>query len=64
MLAFASFMFVSSAALPREYNTENMLFLLFWGTVVGITLRSIFKYGKEFVDLPMLVKIPTELNDA
>lgn len=64
LLMFASVMFLSSAVLPREYNTENMLFLLFWGAVVGLTLRGIFKYGSEFVDLPKLIGRSTKTNDA
>lgn len=55
ILLFATAMFFASVTLPQEYNTENMLFLLFWGTMMGVTLKSIFKYGNEFVDLPKLL---------
>lgn len=52
---FAVAMFFASAILPQAYNTENMLFLMFWGAMVGVTGRGIFKYGVEFVDWPKLV---------
>lgn len=55
LLVFACAMFFSSAVLPQVYNTENMLFLMFWGMAVGLTSRSIFRHGKDFVDWPKLV---------
>lgn len=64
MLVFAAAMFFASVTLPQEYNTENMLFLLFWGAVVGATLRGILKYGIEFVDLPKLLARPGSNGDA
>lgn len=48
-------MFLSSAVLPEEYNTENLLFMMFWGAVAGCTIRGIFSYGTEFVNAPRLV---------
>lgn len=55
LLVFACAMFFSSAVLPQVYNTENMLFLMFWGMAVGFTSRSIFRHGEQFVDWPKLV---------
>ncbi|XP_037027285.1 phosphatidylinositol-3-phosphatase SAC1 [Bradysia coprophila] len=55
LLVFACAMFFSSAILPQVYNTENMLFLMFWGMAVGFTSRTIFRHGEEFVDWPKLV---------
>lgn len=64
MFCFAFCMFITSATLPQEYNTENMLFLLFWGTVVGFTVHGVFKYGVEFVDAPKLVQRSAGRLDA
>lgn len=50
-------MFFASATLPHEYKTENMLFLLFWGAMVGVTVKGIFLYGNEFVDFPKLLPL-------
>lgn len=60
LLVFACAMFFSSAVLPQVYNTENMLFLLFWGMVIGFTSRAIFKHGEEFVDWPKLVTLNSD----
>lgn len=51
---FAVAMFFASATLPHEYNTENLLFLLFWGAMIGVTVKGIFRFGAEFVDFPRL----------
>lgn len=50
-------MFFASATFPQEYNTENLLFLLFWGTMIGATLKGIFQFGTEFVDFPKLLPL-------
>lgn len=55
VLLFAVAMFFASSVLPHEYNTENLLFLLFWGSMVGVTGFGIFKHGIEFVDWPKLL---------
>ncbi|XP_055683117.1 phosphatidylinositol-3-phosphatase SAC1 [Lutzomyia longipalpis] len=55
VLMFAVAMFFASSVFPQEYNTENLLFLLFWGAMVGVSTAGIFKYGKEFVDWPKLL---------
>lgn len=55
VLLFAFAMFFASTVYPQEYNTENLLFILFWGSMVGITGAGIFKYGVEFVDWPKLL---------
>lgn len=55
VLMFAVAMFFASAVFPNEYNTENLLFLMFWGAMIGVTAKGIFKYGIEFVDLPKLM---------
>lgn len=56
-------MFFASATFPHEYNTENLLFLLFWGTMIGVTGHGILKYGNEFVDMPKLLPSPGQ-SDA
>lgn len=55
VLAFAIAMFFASVILPQEYNTENLLFMLFWGSMIGTTLKGILRFGSEFVDFPKLV---------
>uniref|UniRef100_A0A336KBA1 Phosphatidylinositol-3-phosphatase SAC1 n=1 Tax=Culicoides sonorensis TaxID=179676 RepID=A0A336KBA1_CULSO len=60
VLLFAVAMFFASSVLPQEYNTENLLFLLFWGSMVGLTGFGIIKYGIEFVDWPKLLPPPKE----
>lgn len=60
VLLFAVAMFFASSVLPHEYNTENLLFLLFWGSMVGVTGFGIFKYGIEFVDWPKLLPPPKD----
>lgn len=47
-------MFVASAIFPAEYSTESLLYLLFWGSMVAATGSTILRYGKEFVDRPLL----------
>lgn len=54
VLLFAVSMFFASVIFPTEMRTENLLFLLFWGTMVGVTTTGIFRYGTEFVDWPRL----------
>lgn len=60
VLLFAVAMFFASSIMPNEYNTENLLFLLFWGSMVGVTGFGIIKYGIEFVDWPKLVPLPKD----
>lgn len=59
---FAVVMFFSSVIFPHEFNTENLLFLLFWGAMVGVTTTGIFKYGIEFVDWPKLTPPPIKIE--
>ncbi|XP_077283352.1 phosphatidylinositol-3-phosphatase SAC1 [Arctopsyche grandis] len=54
VLLIAISMFFASVIFPSEYSTEILLYLLFWGAMIGSTLAIIFKYGKEFVDYPRL----------
>lgn len=55
VLMFALSMFLASVIFPHEYQTENLLFLLFWGAMVGVVTYGIFKFGTEFVDWPKLM---------
>ncbi|XP_031625272.1 phosphatidylinositide phosphatase SAC1 [Contarinia nasturtii] len=55
VLVFAVAMFCASVILPQEYNTENLLFMLFWSSMIGVTLKGIFRFGSEFVDFPKLL---------
>lgn len=54
VLLVAVAMFVVCAIFPAEYSTENLLYLLFWGLMVGATGSTIFRHGPEFVDRPRL----------
>lgn len=58
VLLFAVAMFFASTFLPHDYSHENLLYLLFWGSMVGVTGFGITKYGIEFVDWPRLVPPP------
>lgn len=55
VLLVALAMFVTCAILPSEYTTEQLLFLLFWGSMVAATTATIYRYGPEFVDKPHLL---------
>lgn len=62
VLVFAIAMFCASVILPQEYNTENLLFMLFWGSMIGITLKGILRFGSEFVDFPKLLPTVNQNN--
>lgn len=64
VLVFAAAMFCASVILPQEYNTENLLFMLFWGSMIGITLKGILRFGTEFVDFPKLNPPSNKINNA
>lgn len=55
VLMVAVAMFFASTTFPTEYNTVQLLYIMFWGSMVGVTATGIIKYGKEFVDWPKLV---------
>jgi phosphatidylinositol 4-phosphatase len=55
VLGAAIVMFSASILLPHEYDTFSLLFLLFWGSMIGFSVYGIFKYNFEFVDWPKLV---------
>ncbi|CAH0395313.1 unnamed protein product [Bemisia tabaci] len=52
VIAFA--MFLANVITPNEYTTSTLLYLLFWGSMVGLTLTTIFYNGYEYVDAPKL----------
>lgn len=54
VLLFAIAMLFLTAIFPAEFNTESLLFFLFWGTFVGVGTAGILHYGVEFVDWPRL----------
>uniref|UniRef100_W8BM43 Phosphatidylinositol-3-phosphatase SAC1 n=1 Tax=Ceratitis capitata TaxID=7213 RepID=W8BM43_CERCA len=54
VLLFAVAMLFITAIFPAEFNTESLLFLLFWGTMIGVSTTGILHYGVEFVDWPRL----------
>ncbi|XP_055604913.1 phosphatidylinositol-3-phosphatase SAC1 [Uranotaenia lowii] len=64
ILLFAFAMFFTSTVYPQEYRTENLLFILFWGSMVGVTGAGIMKYGIEFVDWPKLLPASRSKLDA
>lgn len=55
LIAFA--MFVACSIFTSEYSTENLLFMLFWGSMVFATSTTILHYGPEFVDKPRLSQL-------
>lgn len=57
VLIIAIAMFFANIITPTEYNTESLLYLLFWGTMVSTTSVTIMIYGKEFVDYPKLCEL-------
>ncbi|XP_060807190.1 phosphatidylinositol-3-phosphatase SAC1 [Amyelois transitella] len=54
VLLVAVSMFCASATLPQHYTSEVLVYLMFWGAAVGVTLSYIMKHGPEFVDWPRL----------
>lgn len=60
VLIIAAAMFAASTVLPTEFRTENLLFLMFWGAMMGVSVAGIFRYNTEFVDWPKL--LPPVLN--
>ncbi|XP_067006317.1 phosphatidylinositol-3-phosphatase SAC1-B [Anabrus simplex] len=54
VLLIAIAMFFANVITPSEYNTESLLYLLFWGSMVAVTFATIMIYGTEFVDYPKL----------
>ncbi|XP_041376038.1 phosphatidylinositol-3-phosphatase SAC1-like [Gigantopelta aegis] len=55
-------MFVISILLPDEHFTENLMYILFWGTASAITLAVIVTYGQEFVDQPRLAQAKVKMD--
>ncbi|XP_061402641.1 phosphatidylinositol-3-phosphatase SAC1 [Musca vetustissima] len=54
ILIFSMAMLFLTALVPPEFNTENLLFMLFWGALIGVSISGIFHYNLEFVDWPRL----------
>jgi len=42
------------AVVPSEYTTENLLYLLFWGSMFLATGGVILSLGRDYVDNPVL----------
>jgi hypothetical protein len=58
-------MFFATALFSHEYNTESLLFLMFWGAMVFGTGSLILRNGREFVDVPKLVlQLPPQTTKA
>ncbi|PNF28790.1 Phosphatidylinositide phosphatase SAC1-A [Cryptotermes secundus] len=57
ILVMAIFMFFANVVTPSEYTTESLLYLLFWASMVAVTVATIMIYGTEFVDYPKLCEI-------
>ncbi|XP_055383120.1 phosphatidylinositol-3-phosphatase SAC1 [Condylostylus longicornis] len=62
VLMFALAMFFASAIFPKEYKTENLLFLMFWGAMIGVSTTGIMKYGTEFVNWPKLQPLSSKMD--
>uniref|UniRef100_A0A1B6CW35 Uncharacterized protein n=1 Tax=Clastoptera arizonana TaxID=38151 RepID=A0A1B6CW35_9HEMI len=54
ILCVAVAMFFANVVTPTEYSTATLLYLLFWGSMIGVTFTTIMYYGVEFVDSPCL----------
>ncbi|XP_068141812.1 phosphatidylinositol-3-phosphatase SAC1-like isoform X2 [Drosophila tropicalis] len=54
VLMIAMAMFVITMTYPAEFNTENLLFMLFWGAMIAVSATGILHYGIEFVQWPRL----------
>lgn len=57
VLLFAISMFCATGLFSHEYNTESLLFLMFWGAMVFGTGNYIFRNGLDYVDMPKLIQI-------
>lgn len=57
-------MFCATALFSHEYNTESLLFMMFWGAMVFGTGTMIFRNGVDFVDQPKLIPllVPKEIE--
>lgn len=64
VLLLAMSMFCATALFSHEYNTESLLFLMFWGAMVFGTGSMILRNGREFVDMPKLIilTVPREME--
>lgn len=64
VLLFAVSMFCATALFSHEYNTESLLFMMFWGAMVFGTGTMIFRNGVDFVDQPKLIPllVPKEIE--
>ncbi|XP_033158809.1 phosphatidylinositide phosphatase SAC1 isoform X1 [Drosophila mauritiana] len=54
VLLVAVAMFMITMTYPAEFNTENLLFMLFWGAMIAVSATGILHYGIEFVQWPRL----------
>lgn len=54
LLMVSMIMTTMLAIIPSEYTTENLLYLLFWGSMFLATGGVIFSLGREYVDNPVL----------
>lgn len=55
VLLFAVSMFCATVLFSHEYNTESLLFVMFWGAMVFGTGSMILRNGRDFVDMPKLI---------
>ncbi|CRL04071.1 CLUMA_CG017184, isoform A [Clunio marinus] len=64
VLLFAVSMFCATVLFSHEYNTESLLFLMFWGAMVFGTGSMILRNGRDFVDMPKLIilTVPREME--
>ncbi|EDV39515.2 uncharacterized protein Dana_GF24443, isoform A [Drosophila ananassae] len=54
VLIMAVTMFMVTMVYPAEFNTENLLLMLFWGAMIAVSATGIMHYGIEFVQWPRL----------
>ncbi|EDW18103.1 uncharacterized protein Dmoj_GI13040, isoform B [Drosophila mojavensis] len=57
VLLIAVAMFFATMTYPSEFNTENLLFMLFWGAMIAVSATGILHYGVEFVQWPQLFPV-------
>ncbi|KAL7286222.1 hypothetical protein TKK_0019518 [Trichogramma kaykai] len=55
VLLVATSMLIAHMILPSRYTTEILLYMLFWGAMVGGTFATIIHHGKQYVDKPKLL---------
>ncbi|XP_053401252.1 phosphatidylinositol-3-phosphatase SAC1-like [Mercenaria mercenaria] len=62
IFVIAMSMLIISILIPDEHVSEQLLYVLFWGTASFVSLAVIYRYGSEFVDQPRLVHTKVKMD--